>query len=65
MKLLICLQRIRIEGIKKDAWFTKDYVSVRSGDDEDVNLDDVQAVFDDVEVSVFLSQVSFSYLSQI
>jgi len=50
--------RIRIEGIKKDAWFTKDYVSVRSGDDEDVNLDDVQAVFDDVEDQYVSEQVN-------
>lgn len=41
--------RICIEGIKSDPWFTKNYVAVRHGEEEEVNLDDVQAVFDDIE----------------
>ncbi|XP_068651764.1 CBL-interacting protein kinase 24-like isoform X1 [Aristolochia californica] len=42
--------RIRIEGIRKDEWFKRNYVSVRHEEEEsDVNLDDVRAVFDDIE----------------
>ncbi|XP_042060419.1 CBL-interacting serine/threonine-protein kinase 24-like isoform X2 [Salvia splendens] len=42
-------KRIKIEGIKRDSWFQKSYVPVRPRDDEVVNLDDVRAVFDDIE----------------
>ncbi|KAI3446920.1 hypothetical protein Pfo_003585 [Paulownia fortunei] len=41
--------RIKIEGIKRDPWFQKNYVPVRPREDEVVNLDDVRAVFDDIE----------------
>lgn len=41
--------RIRIEDIRNDDWFKKNYVSVRYVEKEDVNLDDVYAVFDDPE----------------
>ncbi|KAJ4963355.1 hypothetical protein NE237_023294 [Protea cynaroides] len=41
--------RIRIDEIRNDEWFTKDYVSVRLVEYEDVNLDDVYAVFDNPE----------------
>ncbi|XWS27014.1 hypothetical protein CRYUN_Cryun26dG0079600 [Craigia yunnanensis] len=41
-------KRIQIEGIRKDPWFLKHYVSVRPREEE-VNLDDVRAVFDDIE----------------
>ncbi|OVA07799.1 Protein kinase domain [Macleaya cordata] len=41
--------RIRIEEIKRDPWFRKNYVAVRHGEDEEVNLDDVCAVFNDIE----------------
>ncbi|KAL0427175.1 UNVERIFIED_CONTAM: CBL-interacting serine/threonine-protein kinase [Sesamum latifolium] len=41
--------RIKIEGIKKDPWFQKNYVPVTPREDEVVNLDDVRAVFDDIE----------------
>ncbi len=37
-------------GIRKDDWFKKNYLPVRKYEDEDVNLDDVQAVFNDFEV---------------
>ncbi|XP_039039130.1 CBL-interacting serine/threonine-protein kinase 24-like isoform X1 [Hibiscus syriacus] len=40
--------RIQIEGIKKDPWFQKHYVPVKPRDEE-VSLDDVLAVFDDIE----------------
>lgn len=41
--------RITIKGIKKDPWFRKNYVPIRPSQDEMVNLDDVRAVFDDIE----------------
>lgn len=47
------MQRIRIEGIKNDPWFRKNYVSSKCREDEEVNLDDIHAVFDDIEVSLF------------
>lgn len=43
------MQRITIQGIKNDPWFRKNYVTVKYGDEE-VNLDDVRAVFDEIEV---------------
>ncbi|KAF8404758.1 hypothetical protein HHK36_009647 [Tetracentron sinense] len=43
------VQRIRIEEIRSDEWFRKDYVPVKLFEYEDVNLDDVYAVFDDPE----------------
>nr|QCH00484.1 CBL-interacting protein kinase 17 [Vitis amurensis] len=41
--------RIRIEQIRSDEWFRRGYVPVRLLEYEDVNLDDVNAVFDDPE----------------
>nr|XP_027066990.1 CBL-interacting serine/threonine-protein kinase 24-like isoform X1 [Coffea arabica] len=41
--------RIKIDGIRRDRWFRKNYVAVRHKEDEAVNLDDVDAVFDDIE----------------
>lgn len=41
--------RIKIKGIKRDPWFRKDYLPFRVKDDEQVNLDDIRAVFDDIE----------------
>nr|XP_010924071.1 CBL-interacting protein kinase 8 isoform X1 [Elaeis guineensis] len=41
--------RIRIEEIRCNEWFRKNYVPVRPVENEDVNLDDVYAVFDDPE----------------
>lgn len=49
--------RINIEGIKNDPWFQKDYVAVGHREDEEVNLDDIQAVFDDIE-DQFVSEQS-------
>lgn len=43
-------QRIRIEEIRNDEWFKKNYVPAMEVEHEDVNLDDVFAVFDDPEV---------------
>lgn len=44
------MQRIQIEGIKSDAWFKKSYVANGHVEEQEVNLDDVRAVFDDNEV---------------
>uniref|UniRef100_A0A1D1Z643 non-specific serine/threonine protein kinase n=1 Tax=Anthurium amnicola TaxID=1678845 RepID=A0A1D1Z643_9ARAE len=41
--------RIQIVEIKNDEWFKKNYLPIRLGEDEEVNLDDVHAVFDDIE----------------
>ncbi|XP_061992217.1 CBL-interacting serine/threonine-protein kinase 24-like [Rosa rugosa] len=41
--------RIRIEGIRKDPWFRKHYAPVEYREDEEVSLDDVRAVFEDIE----------------
>ncbi|EXC01171.1 CBL-interacting serine/threonine-protein kinase 8 [Morus notabilis] len=41
--------RITIQQIRDDDWFKKDYVPVKLFQYEDVNLDDVNAVFDDPE----------------
>ncbi|XP_024972333.1 CBL-interacting serine/threonine-protein kinase 8 isoform X1 [Cynara cardunculus var. scolymus] len=41
--------RICIEEIRNDEWFKKNYVPARLLEYEDVNLDDVNAVFDDSE----------------
>ncbi|CAL0330496.1 unnamed protein product [Lupinus luteus] len=41
--------RIKIEEIRKDPWFRRSYVPVNPREDEEVNLDDVQAVFNDIE----------------
>ncbi|OEL30518.1 CBL-interacting protein kinase 24 [Dichanthelium oligosanthes] len=41
--------RITIDEIRADPWFKKNYVAIRRGEDENVSLDDVQAVFDNIE----------------
>lgn len=41
--------RVRVEEIRSDEWFQRSYVPVRLLDYEDVNLDDVNAAFDDPE----------------
>ncbi|CAI9116096.1 OLC1v1017162C1 [Oldenlandia corymbosa var. corymbosa] len=41
--------RIRIEDIRNDDWFKRGYDPVKLTESEDVNLDDVNAVFDDPE----------------
>lgn len=44
------MQRITIEEIRNDEWFRQGYVPVKLIEYEDVNLDDVNAAFDDSEV---------------
>ncbi|KAL3619576.1 CBL-interacting serine/threonine-protein kinase 8 [Castilleja foliolosa] len=41
--------RIRIEDIRNDEWFKRNYNPVRLPETEDVDLDDVNAAFDDPE----------------
>ncbi|KAK9743462.1 hypothetical protein RND81_03G240900 [Saponaria officinalis] len=41
--------RIRMDEIKNDEWFQRGYTPVRLIEYEDVNLDDINAVFDDTE----------------
>lgn len=48
--LPLAVQRITIEEIRNDEWFRKGYVPVKLIEYEDVNLDDVNAAFDDSEV---------------
>jgi hypothetical protein len=43
-------KRIRIEEIRNDEWFKKNYEPTREIESEEVNLDDVNAAFDDPEV---------------
>ncbi|XP_020087874.1 CBL-interacting protein kinase 24 isoform X2 [Ananas comosus] len=50
--------RIDIEGIRNDTWFKRKYVAVKSGEDEEVNLDDVHAVFNDIEDQYVCEQVA-------
>lgn len=42
-------KRITISGIRRDDWFKRNYSPVRLVEDEDITLDDIQAVFDDSE----------------
>lgn len=46
----LSFQRITIEEIRANPWFQKTYVAMRRGEDENVSLDDVQAVFGNIEV---------------
>jgi len=43
-------QRIRIEVIRNDEWFQKNYEPIKEIESEEVNLDDVNAAFDNPEV---------------
>ncbi|KAL5222700.1 hypothetical protein ABZP36_027413 [Zizania latifolia] len=42
-------KRMRIEEIKNDEWFKKNYEPTREVENEEVNLDDINAAFDDPE----------------
>ena len=52
------MQRITIEHIRNDEWFNKDYVPVRLLEYEDINLDDVNAVFNDPEVDKVIKSIN-------
>ncbi|KAG7610827.1 NAF/FISL domain [Arabidopsis suecica] len=49
--------RIQIQGIKKDPWFRLNYVPIRAREEEEVNLDDIRAVFDGIEGSYVAENV--------
>lgn len=54
------VQRITVQQIRDDEWFKKGYVPVRLLEYEDVNLDDVNAFFDDTEVGkAFICHICF------
>ncbi|CAI0542864.1 unnamed protein product, partial [Linum tenue] len=42
-------KRIRIKEIRRDPWFRRNYVPVKHTEEVEVNLDDIRAVFDDIE----------------
>ncbi|EHA8590549.1 putative CBL-interacting protein kinase 24 [Cocos nucifera] len=46
-----------IEGIKNDPWSRRNYVPVGHGEQEEVNLEDVQAVFNNIEDHYATEQV--------
>ncbi|XP_071722310.1 CBL-interacting serine/threonine-protein kinase 24-like [Rutidosis leptorrhynchoides] len=48
--------RIRMEDIIKHTWFRKDYVPANHREEENVNLDDVRAVFEDIEAKYVAEQ---------
>nr|ACF22742.1 CBL interacting serine/threonine kinase [Brachypodium distachyon] len=50
--------RMTVEGIRADAWFKNNYVAHKRGEDENVCLDDVQAVFDNIEDKYVSEQVT-------
>jgi hypothetical protein len=43
--------------IKKDPWFRLNYVPIRAREEEEVNLDDIRAVFDGIEGSYVAENV--------
>ncbi|KAJ1702979.1 hypothetical protein LUZ63_002758 [Rhynchospora breviuscula] len=45
----VTFQRINIEQIKDDKWFRKNYQPPNFGKDKDVNLDDIDAIFENPE----------------
>lgn len=61
------MQRIRIHDIRSEEWFKKNYTPPRQIEDADINLDDLNAVFDDPEVTkIFATSILllvFSFLS--
>lgn len=54
------LQRLTIPEILENDWFKQDYKPPHFEQEEDVSLDDVDAVFNDSEVSYLYTQNSFS-----
>uniref|UniRef100_A0A1J3GQJ9 non-specific serine/threonine protein kinase n=1 Tax=Noccaea caerulescens TaxID=107243 RepID=A0A1J3GQJ9_NOCCA len=49
--------RIQIQGIRKDPWFRLSYVPTRTREEDEVNLDDIRAVFDGIEGSYVAENV--------
>lgn len=46
------VQRIQIQGIRNDRWFRVSYMPTRAKEEGEVNLDDIRAVFDGIEVGL-------------
>lgn len=46
------VQRIQIQGIRNDRWFRISYMPTRAKEEGEVNLDDIRAVFDGIEVGL-------------
>lgn len=53
-----------IPQILEDDWFKKDYKAARFAVEEDVNLDDVDAVFNDSKVAVLCWYIFFFSLDR-
>ncbi|CAF1858944.1 unnamed protein product [Brassica oleracea var. botrytis] len=53
--------RIQIQGIRKDRWFKLNYMPTRAKEEEEVNLDDVRAVFDGIEGSYVAENIERRY----
>lgn len=53
------LQRIRIDEIRNDEWFKKNYNPVGLTETEEIDLDDINAAFDDPEVSGLFLDLGF------
>ena len=51
------VQRITISEILEDEWFKKNYRPPVFNEKEDTNLDDVEAVFKDSEVSLYAEHI--------
>lgn len=55
------MQRIQIQGIRKHSWFRINYMPTRAKEEEEVNLDDVRAVFDGIEGSYVAENIERRY----
>ncbi|KAH0929315.1 hypothetical protein HID58_015042 [Brassica napus] len=53
--------RIQIQGIRKHSWFRINYMPTRAKEEEEVNLDDVRAVFDGIEGSYVAENIERRY----
>lgn len=59
------MQRVEIEAIRQEPWFQRNYVPVNLREDGQVNLDDIQAVFNDIEVCCCFLFFCFVYTNRI
>ena len=51
-------QRITVSEILEDEWFKKGYRPPQFEQEEDVNIDDVDAVFNDSKVRILITKAS-------
>lgn len=59
------MQRITVSEILEDEWFKKDYKPPVFDEKEEANLDDVEAVFQDSEVSELIVQNFIPYIDNL